>query len=120
MEAPGQPAPGVPTAFSEYGTEPINTVVQGNWKLIYNPRGLSPVCIPDAPPDHYPIGRQELYDLSKDPGETTDLAAAHPEKVTELARLIRRRFAGLTDRVKSQRLPDDLKEELKSLGYVAH
>lgn len=124
MASPSAALPATPSApiaaFSEYGTEPINTVVQGNWKLIYNPRGLSPVCIPDAPPGHYPIGRQELYDLAKDPGETTNLAAAHPEKVTELARLIRRRFAGLTDRVQSQRLPDDLKEELKSLGYVAH
>ncbi len=121
LENPAAPPPAQPAAaFSEYGTEPINTVVQGNWKLIYNPRGLSPVCIPDAPPNHYPIGRQELYDLSKDPGETTNLAAAHPEKVTELARLIRQRFAGLTDRVKAQRLPEDLKEQLKSLGYVAH
>lgn len=120
LEAPGEAPPAVPLAFSEYGTEPINTVVQGDWKLIYNPRGLSPVCIPDAPPDHYPIGRQELYDLSRDPGETTDLAASHPEKVTELARLIRRRFAGLTDRAQSQEVPEDEKQRLKSLGYVAH
>ena len=28
--------------------------------------------------------RLELYDLSEDPGETRDLAAAHPEIVTEL------------------------------------
>lgn len=49
---------------------------QGNWKavrlqVIQNPKGLV-----------------ELYDLSKDPGETKNLAAQYPDKADELGRLM--------------------------------
>ena len=107
-------------AFSEYGSSRIRTVVQDNWKLVHNPDALSPICIPDAPPNHYPIGREELYDLARDPGEKENLAARQPAKVAELTQLIERRFAGLKNRANQQKIPEKLQEELKSLGYVAH
>ncbi len=80
LERPGTGGTGKP-ALSEYGSTKIRTVIQGDWKLVENPDGISPVCIPDAPPGHYPIGRAELYDLGKDPGETANLAAAQPARV---------------------------------------
>ena len=40
----------------------------GNWKLVKHAQSQSP----------------ELYDLSKDIGETTDLAKQHPDKFAEL------------------------------------
>ncbi len=105
-------------AFSQYGAEPLHTVLAGGWKLVYNPRGFSPVCIPGAPPDHFPIARAELYDLARDPGETANLAEREPARVTRLARLIRQRFAGVRNRAVRQELPEQLEEELKSLGYA--
>ena len=119
LERPGAGGTGKP-AFSEYGSTKIRTVVQGDWKLVENPDGISPVCIPDAPPNHYPIGRAELYDLGKDPGETANLAAAQPSRVLELTKLIRNRFAGIRNRSGQQDLSDELKKELNELGYVAH
>ncbi|HUR20491.1 MAG TPA: hypothetical protein VMZ90_06770, partial [Vicinamibacterales bacterium] len=119
LERPGQGGAGKP-AFSEYGSSTINTVVQGNWKLIANPDGFVPVCIPNAAPGHYPIGRVELYDLARDPLETTNLAEREPARVAALARLIRQRFANLPRRSTGQDVPEDLKKELKALGYVAH
>jgi arylsulfatase A-like enzyme len=119
LERPDQGGRGLP-AFSEYGSSTLHTVLQDQWKLVHNPDGFSPICIPNAPPNHYPIGREELYDLSRDPGEKNNLAAKEPAKVTELAGLIGRRFAGLKNRVHDQKLPDELKKELSSLGYVAH
>jgi len=119
LERPGEGGRGMP-AFSEYGSSTIHTVLQDNWKLVHNPQGFSPICIPDAPPNHYPIGKEELYDLSRDPGEKENLAARQPAKVAELARLIDRRFTGLRNRVHDQKVPEDLKKELNSLGYVAH
>lgn len=119
LERPGSGGAGKP-AFSEYGSTKIRTVVQGDWKLVENPDGISPVCIPDAPPGHYPIGRAELYDLAKDPGETANLAAAQPGRVTELSKLIRQRFAGIKNRARKQEQSEELKQELKNLGYVAH
>ena len=119
LERPGAGGTGKP-AFSEYGSTKIRTVIQDNWKLVENPDGISPVCIPDAPPNHYPIGRAELYDLGKDPGETANLATAQPGRVTELSKLIRQRFAGIKNRAGQQDLSEDLKKELNSLGYVAH
>lgn len=47
-------------------------VVEGNWKLI----------VPHEP--NVKGGKAELYDLSKDPTETNNLAAKHPDRVAEL------------------------------------
>ena len=85
-------------AFSEYG-EHLSTPCSrtaGSWSTTRT--ASRPVCIPDAPPDHYPIGRQELYDLAATRGETRNLAAEQPARVAELAQLIRQRFAGLRNR----------------------
>lgn len=119
LERPDAGGTGKP-AFSEYGSTAIRTVTAGSWKLVHNPEGLSPVCIPDAPANHYPIGREELYDLAKDPGETANLAASQPGKVAELTKLIRQRFAGIRDRSRRQDVPEELKKKLKELGYVAN
>ncbi len=53
-------------------------VIDGNWK--YMPHGGSRNPGKDAPP--------ELYNLAKDPGEKTNLAADHPEKASELQALL--------------------------------
>lgn len=56
------------------GIRPYSALRSGRWKLIHW---------------HVPSARAgdsfELYDLDQDPGETTDLAAHHPEVVAELA-----------------------------------
>lgn len=53
-----------------YNIEPFRGAVrEGNWKLVW--KTLLP-------------SKVELFDLSKDPTETTNLADAHPEKVKEL------------------------------------
>lgn len=118
LERPGAGGAGKP-AFSEYGSAPIHTVVRDGWKLVHNPTGFAPVCIPDAPPGHYPIGREELYEISRDPEEKTNLAEAQPARVAELTSLIRQRFAGLRSRAGKQDVDEKLRKELKALGYVA-
>lgn len=54
--------------YANQGGEPSSIIRRGNWKLIH----------------YYEDGRKELYNLSKDIGETTDLAAAYLDKVQEL------------------------------------
>ena len=61
----------------------------------------------------------ELYDLGQDPGEARNLAESRPALVAELVKRINQRFSGLTDRGRGQEVPEELKEELKALGYVA-
>jgi len=107
-------------AFSEYGSSRIHTVQQGDWKLVDNPDHDSPYCLPGAPEGHYPVAEVELYNLADDPLETTNLASQYPDKVAELQKLIRQRFANLPTHLDTQDLPDDLKEELEALGYVAN
>lgn len=64
--AAGQPGRGEVV----YNVEPSQGAVrEGVWKLVWKV---------ELPP------KVELFDLSKDPGETNDLAAAHPDKVAAL------------------------------------
>jgi choline-sulfatase len=53
---------------------PRSAIRRGPWKLVLSPRPLLPL---------------ELYDLDADPGETHDVAAAHPDIVEGLRALLR-------------------------------
>ncbi len=106
-------------AFSEFGDTEIHTVVEGDWKLIDNPNDFSIYCLEGAPEGHYPVESVELYNLAEDPGEHKNVAADYPERVAELQKLIEKRFSGLSRRLEEQEVPEDLKEELRALGYVA-
>ncbi len=118
LERPDRPGPDRP-AFTEFGKTRIRTVLAGSWKLVDNPDHHVPLCFDGAPADLYPIAPAELYDLKSDPEEMQNLAEQLPDRVTALRGLIERRFAGLTDRGGLQELPEDLKQELRALGYVA-
>jgi arylsulfatase A-like enzyme len=118
MERPGEGGPGLP-AYSEYGATRLRTVLAGGWKLVHNPDGIEPVCIPGTPMPHFPVGRVELYDVANDPGETKNLAAGQAGKVAELTRLLDQRFAGIRRRGAPQAIPEELRKELEALGYVA-
>ena len=119
LARPGAGGAGKP-AFSQYGDAPVATALADGWKLVDNPQGYDPVCIPHAPPHHYPLAKEELYDLARDPGETRNLAAAEPARVAALKDLLRRRFAGVARRIGKKQASSELKEELNNLGYVAH
>lgn len=54
--------------YMNQGGKPGGAVREGDWKLI----------------EQYEDGSLELFNLAKDPGETTDLAAAEPKRVAEL------------------------------------
>jgi arylsulfatase A-like enzyme len=114
-DATGQGKP----AFSEFGDTEIHTVVAGDWKLIDNPDDISIYCLEGAPEGHYPVENVELYNLAEDRGEQVNVAAEHPEKVAELRSLITERFSNLSRRLEEQEVPEELKEELRALGYVA-
>ena len=105
-------------AFSEYGDSGLHTVIAGGWKLIDNPDGMTPRCDTPDPNGSYPIARSELYHLTTDPAERINLAHRHPEKVAELRAQIAERFRDSIDRAVPQLVPEDLKEELRELGYL--
>ncbi len=118
LERPGEGGRGLP-AFSEYGDTQLRTVLDQDWKLVFNPDEVEPVCIPNAPPGHYPIGRLGLYDLARDPHEATNLAAGEKARVAQMVRLLDHRFSGLRRRGGPQVVPEELRKELEALGYVA-
>jgi len=66
--------------------------------------------------------RDELYDLTKDPGETNNLAATEPHQAKVLESQLRERIAGLTQKDGSSSqadLDDESLARLRSLGYIA-
>ncbi len=76
-----------------------------------------------------PDGRRELYDLRRDPGEQTDLAAGHPDIVDRLSAHLATRRAALETRrsANAARIPaerlralrEETAEQLRALGYAA-
>jgi arylsulfatase A-like enzyme len=54
--------------YGNQGGEPSSIIRRGDWKLIH----------------YYEDGREELYNLAEDTGETNDLSATRPDKVKEL------------------------------------
>jgi len=54
--------------YMNQGGRPAGAIREGNWKLI----------------EHYENGACELYDLARDLGENTDLAAREPARVADL------------------------------------
>lgn len=93
----------------EYSSE---SLIFDGWKLIYHGSGRGE--LPEF----------ELYDHEKDPGETRDLAADHPEIVKRLAGLLEtwrldavaKRLPNDADAIDS--LSDKELERLRSLGYI--
>lgn len=67
--------------------------------------------------ERYPA---ELYDLSRDVGETQDLAAAEPARVAELGQQLaqRRKAHGLFADVTSAEVDPRAQEALRALGYA--
>jgi arylsulfatase A len=70
--------------FPGYGGQ--EALREGDWKIVR--RELA-----KAAKDNQPVPAWQLYDLARDPKETTDLAAQHPEVVARLAALADREFA---------------------------
>ena len=56
--------------YGNQGGEPSSIIRLGDWKLIH----------------YYEDGREELYNLKNDLGETTNIAAHHPVRVRELSK----------------------------------
>jgi arylsulfatase len=74
-EADAVHAPDYSTGWELFGRRAIR---QGDWKAVYIP-------VPS-----WGSAQWQLYDLAKDPGETSDLAAAYPDVLRELLDLWKR------------------------------
>jgi arylsulfatase A-like enzyme/Flp pilus assembly protein TadD len=86
-----------------FGWSDLRVLRDGRWKYIQAPR-------------------PELYDLSRDPGETHDLTAAEPARAEALRAALGRRLeqerAGGRARADAADVPPDLLEKLGALGYL--
>ena len=74
-------------AIFHYWMDQLEAVRAGRWKVHYAKHGVE---------------RTELYDLDADPGETTDVAADHPEVLAELAVHAEAARASLGDRLQGR------------------
>ena len=76
-----------------FGGERTLSIRRGSWKYLdhrgsggnnYDSPTLRPFALPESEPD----AAGQLYDLAKDPGETTNLARRHSEIAAELKQLL--------------------------------
>ena len=98
--------PADPPALSVLTSKRQLSVELKGWKLIYSPRD----------------GKAQLYDLNNDPGETTDLADAEPERVQGLILALEDTLGKLPrwahTEVREHMLDPATREQLRALGYV--
>lgn len=115
----GESPSGEPSALSEYYNreidEAIYTLRTDRWRYVYNPRELTPQCLPKG--DFYAVEREELYDLQSDPGERNNVVAEHPEVVGELRRTMREKLKQSPTGA-AVAFDESLREELEALGYL--
>lgn len=105
-----------PSVSTRHLEHRLRAVIAGGIKLIWHDNGGS-----FASGGIYATQASELYDLTRDPGETTDLSAARPEKVSELQALITAKLGswpGSEDTTGQPDLDDDLRERLEAMGYL--
>jgi arylsulfatase A-like enzyme len=84
-------------AYVHFGWAPLAAVTDGRWKYVEAPQ-------------------PELYDLARDPGETTNVLDDHPERAAELAALVAEHAQGGIET--TAELDAASREALESLGYV--
>jgi choline-sulfatase len=108
-EFPSRPAFG-------HWRESIFTVLEDDWRLVFNPDGVEP---DDPPAGRYPVPRIALFDRRHDPLELHDVAAEHPERAAQLLRLIEDWVATQPLRGDRQRtLGAERAAALEALGYI--
>lgn len=61
-----------------------SAIRRGEWKLVRYDRAIDEEGVRSNPREGVRVTPARLYNVAKDPGETNDLAASHPEKVEEL------------------------------------
>jgi arylsulfatase A-like enzyme len=74
-----------------------------NWKLLMVPK-------PNGP-------EYRLYDLRRDPRETTDVYARHPQEAAVLLQRLQPLLAADSNAQNEPQLTDRQKEHLRALGY---
>lgn len=103
-------------AFSEYDPNAkIHTVFLDNWKLIRNPTGKIINCRRSGRP--FAIAPIELYQVTADPLEQSNLSAGQPDRVAYLSSLIEARFAD-APAAEVQEIEPELRQKLEGLGYL--
>jgi arylsulfatase A-like enzyme len=105
--AGSEPASAARPVFAELGRDhPMKMVRAGDHKLIHD------VVTPE---------RRALFDLRADPGERTDVSAAHADRAAQLTQVLREGVglsAGAERATSSHPLSDREIQALKSMGYV--
>lgn len=103
----GKDSPDFRLAFSEAGEKPryFRSVQDGIWKLVLGVGGRRG-------------DRIELYDLRSDPGETRDVATAHPEEARRLRGDLMRWIKDRPGRHADQEEDEEAEKALRALGYA--
>lgn len=107
-------------AYSEW-KDKILSIRTDRYRYIFNP-GFHPKCIEGATEDTYPIEKEELYDIIKDPKESNNIISTNPDIAYELMKKLsdwynfKRWLAGYNKQDK--KVPEHIKQHLRSLGYL--
>ncbi len=108
--------------YAESENNKILSIIGDKWKFIYNPDNVEAKTQYGNP---YPIGEEEFYDLKSDRLETDDLTQGELPNIYKKFKFNLLNYIKSfqldkkrKDRKKISELSEDVKNELKSLGYL--
>ena len=110
----GTVAPEGAVAYSELGPR-IASVRTQRWHYILNSRDDPS---PGPPGELFPIAAEELYDMTLDPAQRTNVVRQHPEVVASLRRALEGWRTEKHIAHPPRMLSPETKRELQALGYL--
>ncbi len=109
-------------AYSEW-KDKILSIRTDKYRYIYNPTNYHPKEIEGATETTYPIEKEELYDVMKDPKESINIVSTNRDVAQDLMKKLSdwNNFQSWIDddgRLKEMEVPVHVRERLRTLGYV--
>lgn len=115
----GKNAGGFDFAYAEWKNK-VLSIRTDKWRYVYNPTGYCPLANNVSP---FIIEKEELHAVTDDYQDMDNLMSLRPDVARDLKKILFawknfKRWNSVYDTSADEKIPKDIKEHLKSLGYL--